>query len=393
MWWFLSGSTRVFRSVSPAFHFLRNHQRSGVWKLHKGTLTIKLVFNQADSLVVMHRMVLYPRNIIGLCPDSNSPQLHQEITVNENAPESQRSTFVKQLKLGKVGLHLCRPRILKAQLRYCGHILSLSFSFPSVFASIYKDWHGPAKEPWKDRSTCSSRSICQWTATNTTLSHRGSNVLQIPLRLKIQAILQENKLSTAPVCGKFSASFCSLSSRQRLYFMHALAAFCFPGDHQNNNKSFINGTCSSVFFHSSGMNPQLSLTYDCRWDTYFMFDDQKRGGPGNIYFIKGFYFEKPAFENKRSLLCSFGLPVSRSPSQYLFQLTAVLVHHGDMHSGHFVTYRRSPSPPHLAFSAQWLWVSDDSVRKASLHEVLSSNAYMLFYERVQRLNLSLHAEE
>ncbi|CAG08510.1 unnamed protein product, partial [Tetraodon nigroviridis] len=71
------------------------------------------------------------------------------------------------------------------------------------------------------------------------------------------------------------------------------------------------------------------------------------------------------------------------PSQYLFQLTAVLVHHGDMHSGHFVTYRRSPSPPHLAFSSQWLWVSDDSVRKASLQEVLSSNAYMLFYERVQ----------
>lgn len=84
-----------------------------------------------------------------------------------------------------------------------------------------------------------------------------------------------------------------------------------------------------------------------------------------------------------------------SSTEYLFQLTAVLVHHGDMHSGHFVTYRRSPSSPRSTspFSSQWLWVSDDSVRKASLHEVLSSNAYMLFYERVRRLNLALRLEE
>ncbi len=34
-----SGSTHVFRSVSPAFHLLRNHQRSGVWKLHQGSFT------------------------------------------------------------------------------------------------------------------------------------------------------------------------------------------------------------------------------------------------------------------------------------------------------------------------------------------------------------------
>lgn len=63
---------------------------------------------------------------------------------------------------------------------------------------------------------------------------------------------------------------------------------------------------------------------------------------------------------------------------------AVVVHHGDMHSGHFVTYRRSPPPPKspLSVSSQWLWVSDDTVRKASLQEVLASSAYLLFYERV-----------
>ncbi|XP_060048916.1 ubiquitin carboxyl-terminal hydrolase 30 isoform X2 [Erinaceus europaeus] len=73
-----------------------------------------------------------------------------------------------------------------------------------------------------------------------------------------------------------------------------------------------------------------------------------------------------------------------SSSTYLFRLMAVVVHHGDMHSGHFVTYRRSPPSAKnpLATSNQWLWVSDDTVRKASLQEVLSSSAYLLFYERV-----------
>ncbi|CAB1319891.1 unnamed protein product [Coregonus sp. 'balchen'] len=110
-------------------------------------------------------------------------------------------------------------------------------------------------------------------------------------------------------------------------------------EHHNNNKPLSNGTCLSVFLHSPGLSPQRNLPYNY------------------------------------------------SSSEYLFQLMAVLVHHGDMHSGHFVTYRRcppsssSPSP----FSSQWLWVSDDSVRKASLQEALSSNAYLLFYERVRCL--------
>ncbi|XP_077152122.1 ubiquitin carboxyl-terminal hydrolase 30 isoform X2 [Ranitomeya variabilis] len=78
-------------------------------------------------------------------------------------------------------------------------------------------------------------------------------------------------------------------------------------------------------------------------------------------------------------------PSSSECTSYLFRLMAVIVHHGDMHSGHFVTYRRSPpaakTPKHL--SQQWLWVSDDTVRRANIQEVLSSNAYLLFYERVR----------
>lgn len=83
---------------------------------------------------------------------------------------------------------------------------------------------------------------------------------------------------------------------------------------------------------------------------------------------------------------AFSLPVvpDYSSSTHLFRLMAVVVHHGDMHSGHFVTYRRSPPSAKnpLSTSNQWLWISDDTVRKASLQEVLSSSAYLLFYERV-----------
>ncbi|NXC32742.1 UBP30 hydrolase, partial [Campylorhamphus procurvoides] len=76
-------------------------------------------------------------------------------------------------------------------------------------------------------------------------------------------------------------------------------------------------------------------------------------------------------------------PECRAPL-YLYRLMAVVVHHGDMHSGHFVTYRRSPGPrAALPGPAQWLWVSDDSVRRASLQEVLAASAYLLFYERVR----------
>ncbi|XP_066466016.1 ubiquitin carboxyl-terminal hydrolase 30 [Tiliqua scincoides] len=77
------------------------------------------------------------------------------------------------------------------------------------------------------------------------------------------------------------------------------------------------------------------------------------------------------------------VPDCGSPA-YLYRLMAVVVHHGDMHSGHFVTYRRFPpsSKNLLAASNQWLWISDDVVRKTTLQEVLSSSAYLLFYERI-----------
>lgn len=70
-------------------------------------------------------------------------------------------------------------------------------------------------------------------------------------------------------------------------------------------------------------------------------------------------------------------------SEYSYKLTAAIQHLGDVFSGHFVTYRRSPVVSRgETYSDRWLYTSDTTVKKVSLHDVLSMEAYMLFYERV-----------
>ena len=74
---------------------------------------------------------------------------------------------------------------------------------------------------------------------------------------------------------------------------------------------------------------------------------------------------------------------SPKSQEYTYKLTAVVTHLGDVFSGHFVTYRRSPRRRSGdKFSARWLCVSDHAVKEVPFEEVLSTEAYMLFYERV-----------
>lgn len=70
------------------------------------------------------------------------------------------------------------------------------------------------------------------------------------------------------------------------------------------------------------------------------------------------------------------------PSSSSYKLAAVICHLGDVMSGHFVTYRRAPSLNGRRFPDDWLYTSDVTVRRSSLGEVLSSNAYMLLYEKL-----------
>ncbi|XP_071755849.1 ubiquitin carboxyl-terminal hydrolase 30 isoform X2 [Centroberyx gerrardi] len=225
----------------------------------------------------------------------NCTKLQQGSLVSGPVLESQRTTFIKQLKLGKL------PQCL------CIHLQRLTWS--SEGTPIKRQEHVQFTEflsmdRYKHNATI----------------QRFQRIKCVPKPLKAEG---SEEAGDKPTPNGTDA------------------------EHHNNNKPLSNGTCSSVFLHSPGVSPQLSLTYDY------------------------------------------------SSSEYLFQLMAVLVHHGDMHSGHFVTYRRSPSSPRSSspFSSQWLWVSDDSVRKASLQEALSSNAYLLFYERVRRFSPARRSEE
>ncbi|TSR04287.1 Ubiquitin carboxyl-terminal hydrolase 30 [Bagarius yarrelli] len=196
-------------------------------------------------------------------------------SADSRAIESQRTTFIKQLKLGKL------PRCL------CIHLQRLTWSPEG--APIKRHEHVKFSEYLNmDRYKHSS-------VTHT---------LQKPSRDKITPRNITNGVDP---------------------------------EHHNNNKPLANGSISTAFLCPSALGTQLNLTHDF------------------------------------------------SSSEYLFRLTAVLVHHGDTHSGHFVTYRRSPAS---FSSSQWLWVSDESVRKASMQEVLSSSAYLLFYERVRSAVLS-----
>lgn len=56
-----------------------------------------------------------------------------------------------------------------------------------------------------------------------------------------------------------------------------------------------------------------------------------------------------------------------------YTLCAVVEHHGEAKSGHFVAFRR--------LGEAWFRVSDDHVQRVDLHTVLRANAYLLFFER------------
>ncbi|XP_077570954.1 ubiquitin carboxyl-terminal hydrolase 30-like isoform X1 [Stigmatopora nigra] len=215
----------------------------------------------------------------------NCTKLQREGRVNGQLVESQRTTFVKQLKLGKL------PQCL------CIHLQRLTWS--SEGTPIKRQEH------------------VQFTEYLSMDRYKHGSFIQTSQRTKQSGKQQKGQLSDKSVENPPNGT---------------------DVQHHNNNKPVPNGNCSSVCLHSTCGITQLDLMHE--------------------------YIS----------------------TEYLFQLKAVLVHHGDMHSGHFVTYRRSPLPPcpSTQFTTQWLWVSDDSVRKANMHEVLASNAYMLFYERVQK---------
>lgn len=100
----------------------------------------------------------------------------------------------------------------------------------------------------------------------------------------------------------------------------------------------------------------------------------------------------PSFEAAASNMTSMSMfpsleAVTGMNSNYT--LRAVVVHLGGIDSGHFVTYRREPSCPLTSEPSQnsktrksWFCTSDSVVREVPVEDVLKSNPYMLFYEKM-----------
>ncbi|WCJ33193.1 Ubiquitin carboxyl-terminal hydrolase 2 [Euphorbia peplus] len=78
----------------------------------------------------------------------------------------------------------------------------------------------------------------------------------------------------------------------------------------------------------------------------------------------------------------------RDREEYVYRLLGVVEHSGSMRSGHYVAYVRGGSRSSKGKtegekgSAVWYHASDAYVREVSLDEVLRSEAYILFYEKI-----------
>jgi len=72
-------------------------------------------------------------------------------------------------------------------------------------------------------------------------------------------------------------------------------------------------------------------------------------------------------------------PLGGVTSGGLYNLRAVIVHSGGIHSGHYVTYRRGGYGSKS--ERKWFYTSDSLVKQVPFSEVIRSCAYMLFYEK------------
>lgn len=83
-------------------------------------------------------------------------------------------------------------------------------------------------------------------------------------------------------------------------------------------------------------------------------------------------------------------------NSYHYLLQAVIVHHGSAEGGHYTTYRRVSAVDRCMVEGaegllspdinEWVHISDEVVSPATVEEVTSAEAYMLFYQSVASLS-------
>lgn len=78
-------------------------------------------------------------------------------------------------------------------------------------------------------------------------------------------------------------------------------------------------------------------------------------------------------------------PPTMHEFKYIYELKSAVVHYGSAHSGHFVVFRK---PLSNSKSDDWLQISDSDIKRIKQTNLLNSNVYMLFYDKVLTNNLS-----
>jgi ubiquitin carboxyl-terminal hydrolase 22/27/51 len=73
----------------------------------------------------------------------------------------------------------------------------------------------------------------------------------------------------------------------------------------------------------------------------------------------------------RSKLFRETLPPNVLTESRVYDLASVIVHIGEINSGHYISYSKSDS--------RWFKFDDNKVNLASENDILKANAYMLFY--------------
>lgn len=87
-----------------------------------------------------------------------------------------------------------------------------------------------------------------------------------------------------------------------------------------------------------------------------------------------------SFQNAKTFSSTVGSQKSVGSGEHMYLLKAVIVHLGDVFSGHFISYRRGPVDGHAQH--KWFFTSDLTIKEVPFSEVLQSCAYMLFYEKI-----------
>ncbi|KAG7251036.1 hypothetical protein CRUP_014330 [Coryphaenoides rupestris] len=236
--------------------------------------------------------------------------------------ENQRTTFIKQLKLGKL------PQCL------CIHLQRLT---------------------WSNEGTPMKRQEHVYFTEFLSMDRYKHNA-------SIQRTQQHTKRSPTPTDTE------TLGDPEGKPVHNGTGMVVVTSTHQNNNKPLANGSCSSIhqFIHSPGMRPQFNLPHDY-------------SGRGKRHCVAHAFL---------SNMCS-----RLQSTEYLFQLTRRAG--APWRHALWTLHHLPPLPPPCAGTPppSGSGCRTDSVRKASLQEALSSNAYLIFYERVQRLSLAFQAEE